>query len=406
MLKNENKSSTEGDKSAVLTLIQNGELYAPEYLGKKDILLIGSKIGFIKDQINKPQGFVDIKIIDAKGKIVLPGFIDSHVHIIGGGGEGGYKTRTPELMLTDATLSGITTLIGVIGTDGTTRTMASLIAKARGLEEEGITCYVHTGSYQVPVKTLTGKIEDDIILIDRVIGAGEIAIADHRSSQPTVEEMAKIASAARIGGLLSGKAGIVNVHVGDSCDHFKLLEEVVDTTEIPIRQFYPTHINRNPHLFEAAIEYAKKGGYVDFTTSSIPNYGDHGEIQCSRGLKRMLEAGVDISQITFTSDGQASLPEFNEYGEMTGLRIGKVATLFKEVRDAILEEGIPVETAIQVITRNPACILKLEQKGAIEEGKDADLVLLTKEDYQIDTVIALGKVMVEHGEAVVKGTFE
>ncbi|AIE59226.1 beta-aspartyl-peptidase [Bacillus methanolicus] len=390
----------------MLTLIQNGELYAPEYLGKKDILLIGSKIGFIKDQINKPQGFVDIKIIDAKGKIVLPGFIDSHVHIIGGGGEGGYKTRTPELMLTDATLSGITTLIGVIGTDGTTRTMASLIAKARGLEEEGITCYVHTGSYQVPVKTLTGKIEDDIILIDRVIGAGEIAIADHRSSQPTVEEMAKIASAARIGGLLSGKAGIVNVHVGDSCDHFKLLEEVVDTTEIPIRQFYPTHINRNPHLFEAAIEYAKKGGYVDFTTSSIPNYGDHGEIQCSRGLKRMLEAGVDISQITFTSDGQASLPEFNEYGEMTGLRIGKVATLFKEVRDAILEEGIPVETAIQVITRNPACILKLEQKGAIEEGKDADLVLLTKEDYQIDTVIALGKVMVEHGEAVVKGTFE
>ncbi|UQD51298.1 beta-aspartyl-peptidase [Bacillus methanolicus] len=390
----------------MLTLIQNGELYAPEYLGKKDILLIGSKIGFIKDQINKPQGFVDIKIIDAKGKIVLPGFIDSHVHIIGGGGEGGYRTRTPELMLTDATLSGITTLIGVIGTDGTTRTMASLIAKARGLEEEGITCYVHTGSYQVPVKTLTGKIEDDIILIDRVIGAGEIAIADHRSSQPTVEEMAKIASAARIGGLLSGKAGIVNVHVGDSCDHFKLLEEVVETTEIPIRQFYPTHINRSPHLFEAAIEYAKKGGYVDFTTSSIPNYGDHGEIQCSRGLKRMLEAGVDISQITFTSDGQASLPEFNEYGEMTGLRIGKVATLFKEVRDAILEEGIPVETAIQVITRNPACILKLEQKGAIEEGKDADLVLLTKEDYQIDTVIALGKVMVEHGEAVVKGTFE
>ncbi|MDE3838100.1 beta-aspartyl-peptidase [Bacillus methanolicus] len=390
----------------MLTLIQNGEIYAPQYLGKKDILLIGSKIGFIKDKIKKPAGFVDINIINAKGKIVVPGFIDSHVHIIGGGGEGSYKTRTPELMLTDATLAGITTLIGVIGTDGTTRTMASLIAKARGLEEEGITCYVHTGSYQVPVKTLTGKIEDDIILIDRVIGAGEIAIADHRSSQPTVEEMAKIASEARLGGLLSGKAGIVNVHVGDSYDHLKLLEEVVERTEIPIRQFYPTHINRNPHLFEAGIEYAKKGGYVDFTTSSIPNFGDEGEIKCSRGLKRMLKAGVDISQITFTSDGQASLPEFNEHGEMTGLRIGKVSTLFKEVRDAIMEEEIPVETAIQVITSSPANILKLEQKGSIEEGKDADLVFLTKKDYQIDTVIALGKVMVEHGEAVVKGTFE
>jgi beta-aspartyl-dipeptidase (metallo-type) len=390
----------------MLTLIQNGEIYAPQYLGKKDILLVGSKIGYIKDKIEKPTDFVDMHVINAEGKIIVPGFIDSHVHIIGGGGEGSFKTRTPELMLTDATLAGITTLIGVIGTDGTTRTMAGLIAKARGLEEEGITCYVHTGSYQVPVKTLTGKIEDDLILIDRVIGAGEIAIADHRSSQPTVEEMAKIASQARIGGLLSGKAGIVNVHVGDSRDHLNLLEEVVETTEIPIRQFYPTHINRNPHLFEAAIEYAKKGGYVDFTTSSIPNYGDDGEIKCSRGLKRMLEAGVDITQITFTSDGQASLPEFNEHGEMTGLRIGKVSTLFKEVRDSILEEGIPVETAIQVITSSPANILKLEQKGYIEEGKDADLVFLTKKDYQIDTVIALGKVMVENGEAVVKGTFE
>jgi beta-aspartyl-dipeptidase (metallo-type) len=390
----------------MLTLIQNGEIYAPQYLGKKDILLVGSKIGYMEDKIEKPTDFVDMHVINAEGKIIVPGFIDSHVHIIGGGGEGSFKTRTPELMLTDATLAGITTLIGVIGTDGTTRTMAGLIAKARGLEEEGITCYVHTGSYQVPVKTLTGKIEDDLILIDRVIGAGEIAIADHRSSQPTVEEMAKIASQARIGGLLSGKAGIVNVHVGDSRDHLNLLEEVVETTEIPIRQFYPTHINRNPHLFEAAIEYAKKGGYVDFTTSSIPNYGDDGEIKCSRGLKRMLEAGVDITQITFTSDGQASLPEFNEHGEMTGLRIGKVSTLFKEVRDSILEEGIPVETAIQVITSSPANILKLEQKGYIEEGKDADLVFLTKKDYQIDTVIALGKVMVENGEAVVKGTFE
>ncbi|MBT2678887.1 beta-aspartyl-peptidase [Bacillus sp. ISL-35] len=389
----------------MLTLIKNGEIYAPDYLGKKDILLVDRKIGLIQDEIKIPEDFVPIKVIDASGKKVVPGFIDSHVHLIGGGGEGGFRTRTPEIQLTQATTAGITTLVGVLGTDGTTRTMPSLIAKARGLEEEGITTYVQTGSYQVPVKTLTGKIEDDIILIDKVIGAGEIAIADHRSSQPTVEELAKIASAARIGGMLAGKAGIVNVHVGDSLDHLKLIEEVVENTDIPIRQFYPTHINRNPHLFEAGIEYAKKGGWVDFTTSSIPKFLEEGEVKCSVGLKRMLEAGVEISQITFTSDGQASLPDFDENGELIGLQIGRVSSLYDAVKEAIVTEGIPLEVAIRVITANPATVLKLAQKGRIEAGRDADLVLLD-ENLEIDTVITMGKVMVEDKVPLVRGTFE
>ncbi|MEH7884593.1 beta-aspartyl-peptidase [Bacillus sp. JJ1609] len=390
----------------MLTLIKNGEIFAPEYLGKKDLLIVNNKIGYIEDEIPVPERFVDIKVIDAAGMYIVPGFIDSHVHIMGGGGEGSYRTRTPELQLTNATLAGITTLVGVIGTDGTTRTMQSLIAKARALEEEGITCYVHTGSYQVPVKTLTGKIEDDLILIDKIIGVGEIAIADHRSSQPTYEEMAKIASAARIGGMLSGKAGVVNVHVGDSFDHLKVIEEVVDKTDIPIRQFYPTHINRNPHLFEKGMEYAKKGGYVDFTTSSIPKFFDEGEVKCSLGLRKMLEQGVNISQITFTSDGQASLPDFNNAGDLIGLKIGKVSSLYQEVKDAIQQEGIAISTALRVITQNPAVILKLHQKGKVEAGKDADLVLLNKTDLSIHSVIALGKMMVENGSPVVKGTFE
>ncbi|MCA0149124.1 MULTISPECIES: beta-aspartyl-peptidase [Rossellomorea] len=390
----------------MLTLIQNGEVYAPAYLGKKDILLVGDKIGFIEDKIELPGQFVDIKVVDATGKYVVPGFIDSHVHIMGGGGEGSFRTRTPEIQLTQATLSGITTLVGVIGTDGTTRTMASLIAKAKGLEEEGITCYTQTGSYQVPLKTLTGKIEDDIILVDRIIGVGEVAIADHRSSQPTVNELAKITSAARIGGMLSGKAGIVNIHVGDSYDHLNLLEEIVETTDIPIKQFYPTHINRNAHLFEAGIQYALKGGYVDFTTSTIPQFLEDGEVKCSQALKRMLDAGVPVEQITYTSDGQASLPNFDSDGELIGLQIGQVSSLYKEVRDAVLMENIPLETAIRVITSNPAKILKLKQKGRVEVEKDADLVLLDQETLDVNTVFARGKLMVENGEAIVKGTFE
>lgn len=389
----------------MLTLIKNGEVYAPEYLGKKDILITDEKIGFIEDAIEWPSA-LPVKIIDADGQYIFPGFIDSHVHIIGGGGEGSYRTRTPEIQLTQATMNGITTLVGVIGTDGTTRTMQSLIAKARGLEEEGITCFVHTGSYQVPVKTLTGKIEDDIILIDRIIGAGEIAISDHRSSQPTLEEMAKIASAARIGGMLSGKAGIVNVHLGDSPSKLSLLQDVVEKTDIPVKTFHPTHINRNRNLFEAGIEYAKNGGYVDFTTSTVRRFLEMGEVKCSSGLKEMLNAGVPIENITFTSDGQASLPEFDEQGVLIGLQIGQVSSLYKEVKDAILLENVPIEKALRVITLNPAAVLKLKDKGEVKQGKAADLVLVDKKSLEISSVFAKGTLMVHEKEALVKGTFE
>ena len=390
----------------MLTLIKNAEAYAPEYLGKKDVLFADSKIILIEDCIEHVNTSIPIHVIDAANDIIAPGFIDSHVHIIGGGGEGGYKTRTPELMLTDATAAGVTTIVGVLGTDGTTRRLESLLAKARGLEEEGISCFIHTGSYQIPVKTLTNSIEEDLILIDKIIGVGEIAISDHRSSEPTFEEIVKVASAARNGGILSGKAGVLEVHVGDGERKLSLLNQIADETDLPIRQFHPTHINRNEELFKEGIQFAKRGGYVDFTTSTIPHFLEEGEVKCSKGLRIMLEEKVAIDSITFSSDGQASLPFFDDNGDYKGLQVGKVSSLFHEVRDAVLEESVPLETALQVITSNPAKVLKLSNKGHIQPGKDADLVLLDKETLTIKTVFAQGKMMLKDGVPLVKGMFE
>ncbi|SER93229.1 beta-aspartyl-peptidase [Salipaludibacillus aurantiacus] len=389
----------------MLTVIKNADVFTPAPLGIKDVLIGGSKFIALAESIDAESLSDFTEIMEADGKYLVPGFIDGHVHITGGGGEGSFKTRTPELMLSDCIQAGITSVVGVIGTDGTTRTMANLIAKAKGLKEEGISCFCQSGNYHVPIKTLTGSLENDIMLIDEIIGAGEIAIADHRSSQPSVEELARLASEARIGGILSGKGGVVNIHVGDGPGQLDLIEKVIETTDIPISQFWPTHINRSLPLLERGIEYAKKGGYVDFTTSSLDDEKGS-DLKCSKGLKRMLEAGVPIEQITFTSDGQGSLPQFNKHGNFTGLGIGRVSSLFSEVKDAFMSEGLPLEQVLKTVTDNPARILKLADKGTVSEGKDADAVLIDKKTFTIDSVLARGEWLMKDSVQRVKGTFE
>lgn len=390
----------------MLKLIKGASVYAPEALGTQDVLIADSRILKIARDIPAADAY-EVEVLDGKGKLLFPGFIDSHVHILGGGGEGSYHTRTPEIMLTDITLGGVTTVVGCLGTDGTTRNMASLLAKTRGLEEEGISAYIYTGSYQVPVRTLTENIADDLILIDKVIGCGEIAVSDHRSSQPTKEEFARIVGDTRVGGILSGKAGLVNIHMGDGTRMLSYLRYVIEETEIPPSNMLPTHINRSTRLLKDGIDYAKSlGGYVDLTTSSDPDYLEEDEVKASTGLRLMLEQGVSEHQITFSSDGQGSMPIFDKDGVFLGLGVGKVTSLYREVRDAILTEKIEITQALKPVTSNPADLLKLNGKGRIAPGKDADLVLVEESSLCIDTVLAKGQIMVQEGTACKKGTFE
>lgn len=387
-----------------MLLIRNARVFAPAPIGRADILVAGGRIERLEPDILIPDACVDI--LEADGALAVPGFIDGHVHLTGGGGEGGYATRTPELTLSDAIRGGVTTVVGCLGTDGVTRSLPVLLAKTRSLDEEGISAFMYSGHYRVPVDTLTGSIERDLLFIDKVIGVGEVALSDHRSTQPTFDEFARVTAEARRGGILSGKAGIVNVHMGDGPRGLSLLRRIVAETEIPATQFLPTHINRNPLLFDEGIAWAKAGGYVDFTTSTVPAFLAEGEVKSSTGLRRMLDAGVDPSRITFTSDGQGSLPSFDDQGVLTRLEIGRVTSLFSEVREAVLDERVPIETALRVITENPARILKLRGKGQLAPGAHADLVMLDAGSYAIRSVMAGGRWLMKDGEALVRGTFE
>ncbi|AQM60673.1 beta-aspartyl-peptidase [Clostridium baratii] len=390
----------------MIKIIKNIKVYSPEYMGIKDIVIVKDKIEGIYENIEIPNNFINIEIIDGTGKIAFPGFIDAHVHLTGGGGEGGFKTRTPELQLSTITKSGITTVVGCIGTDGVCRDMRGLVAKVKALKEEGITAYCLTGSYEVPVNTMTESIKGDIMLVDEVIGVGEIALSDNRSSQPRVDQFINLVAEARVGGLLSNKSGIVNVHLGGGARRLNYLFEMLDESEIPATQLLPTHMCRTSELLEAGIEWTKRGGYIDLTTSSDPDHLEEGEVIASKALKYALDKGVPIEQITFTSDGNGSMPLFDENGKLKGLGICSVESLYGEVKKAILEENIKIEDAIKVITSNIAHILKFKHKGKIEKDMDADIVIVDDNNLNIDKVIAMGNVMVDGGEAKVFGTFE
>jgi isoaspartyl dipeptidase IadA len=392
----------------MLKIIKGAEVYSPEYLGVKDVLLIDGRIGRVADNIAlPPREFMDVEVINGKGKVLTPGFIDAHVHLIGGGGEGGYTTRTPEAMLSMITRYGITTVVGCLGTDGTTRHMAALLAKARALDEEGITTYIYTGSYQIPTRTITDSPRNDIILIDKVIGIGEIAISDHRSSQPIMQDILRLASEARLGGMLSGKAGVLHLHVGDGRKKLDYLFDIIDEGEIPPTQMVPTHVNRNKDLFRQSMDYAKKGGVVDITSSIHPIKKDDPEVRGSEAIRIMLENGVPETNITMSSDGNGSSPVFDSQGHLVKLGVGSLSENHKEFCNAVFKEELPIATALMPLTSNAADVLKLSsKKGRIKEGLDADILLLNKENLAVDTVIARGKIMVSNGKPVVYGTFE
>jgi len=389
----------------LIKIIKNGQVYAPEPLGKKDILLLGDRIAWIADSIDPLQGPLPTEAIDAGGLCVFPGFIDGHVHLTGGGGEGGYRTRTPEIQLSALVRAGITSVIGVLGTDSITRTLAGLYAKAKGLTEEGISAYMLTGSYRLPMVTLTGDPMRDLMLIDLVVGAGEIAVSDHRSAQPSLEELRRLAADVRVGAILSGKAGVINLHLGDGEGGLALVREILATTEIPPAQFLPTHVNRNERLFQEGIAHALAGGFIDLTAEDDAGDGAPG-LRAGAALKRCLDRGVPESRITFTSDGQGSLPVFDERRNLVSMGVGQVSALFKEVRDAVQVQGVPLATALRVLTRNPADIYHLKGKGRIQAGFDADLVLADPGTLTVETVLAKGRTLMLRGQLLVAGTFE
>lgn len=365
-----------------MILVEGGEIFAPEPLGPASVLLLGgtiARVGAVDGRGAAALG-LELEVIDARGKLVIPGLIDAHEHLLGGSGERGFASQTPELSLGEIATAGITTVVGCLGVDTTTRTMEGLLAKARAFREEGLTAFIYSGGYDVPPVTLTGSVRRDMLLVEEVIGAGEVATSDRRSTEPTLPELARLASEAYVGGILTGKAGVLHVHVGDGPRRLEPLRRLLAEHDVDAATLYPTHVERNEALMREAVAITRAGVTVDVDTV---------ERDLSKWLHFFLDEGGDPKNLTVTSD--ASIPS--------------PGTLTDQIREAVLEHGFALEAVLPLVTVNPARVLKLAKKGRIRAGADADLVVLDRENLQVFEVIAGGRRLVKDGRLAVTERF-
>lgn len=375
-------------------LIKNADVYAPEHIGTRDIFIAGGKIVAMAEKLDVT--LPDLEVIDAAGYIVAPGLVDQHIHITGGGGEGGWHSRCPELVFSELVKAGVTTFLGVSGTDSMTRSVENLLAKVRGLKNEGASGWMWTSNYAYPVTTITKDVRTDMLAIPEVLGV-KIALGDHRSSFPNQHEIMQILADVRVSGMLTGKTGFLHVHLGDFPYSFDIFDECV-AQGMPIKHIRPTHVARHPEVFRRACEFAKKGGFIDITTGGGNYMGSAAD-----AVRAALADGVPFDRITLSSDGHGSMPRFNEAGEMVGLGIGSIMCDIETIRE--LKDELGIEKALTPMTKTVAGALGLETKGGIAVGKDADILFLTK-DLDIDWVFMMGKVAMRKGEVVMKGAFE
>lgn len=385
----------------MIKLLKNANVYAPEPIGMKDILIVDETICRIDDKIEGYEGLPDVETFDLEGKTVVPGYIDLHVHITGGGGEQGPASRVPESQLSVFMENGITTVVGLLGTDGITRSIENLVAKARALNDEGMTAYTLTSAYGYPPITMTGSVEKDIMMIPPMIGV-KVAVSDHRSSNPTGEDLIDLATAARRAGLLSNTPGLVTMHMGSGKGRLDPIFYVLDHSDVSPKNLLPTHMLRTPELIDDGVELVRRGGYMDCTAGCTP---EEMEYHSDLIMELLSRDGVSADHVTLSSDAFGSQPRFNEIGECIGLTYASPKYLHQTIQ-ALVKRGLPLEEALKILTSTPADLLaKKGVKGCVAEGADADILVLG-EGLEIESLFARGKTAVWKGEVLMKGRFE
>jgi beta-aspartyl-dipeptidase (metallo-type) len=383
----------------MMWIIRGAVLYTPEELGVRDVLVAGDRVL----RIAEPGALqCDAEEIDGRGKLLMPGIVDALTHPCGGGGEGGYGNRTPEISAETFVRAGVTCPVGALGTDSIGRSLDVLYGSVMALRAHGLSAFMYGGAYRVPVPPLTGDIARDLYLVDPVVGFGEVAIADHRGTQPSAAELRRIAAEVQLGGILAGRGGTVLVHTGAGDARLQLLRDAIEGSDLSPALLYPTHMNRSRELLDEAADWNRRGGFVDVTVSTTPELLAEGDITAADALRHLLEAGAEANRITVSSDAGGSLPHYVD-GELQGLTAALPYCLAELILDVYRRDRSLFPVVLAAATRNPARALRLgDGLGELREGGRADLLLIDPAADRVASVFAGGRWLLRDGECFVR----
>ena len=375
-------------------LIRGAEIYAPDKKGVCSILIYGDRIVDLYPSGRSPVlPTADVEVIEAKGLIAIPGLIDQHVHTIGGGGEAGPVSRIKHLSAEECLLDGVTTVVGLLGTDSTTKSVRELVAYTKELNRSGLDAYCLTGAYDYPSPTVMGNVRDDIVFINEIIGV-KLAIADHRSSYPTSDEIIKLAVQARNGGLIAGKAGYVHLHVGKGKSGLGHIFEALDASDLPVSIFRPTHAENQ---LADMVRFGRAGGYVDFTAGGDPE-------QCAAAVTDMLEQ-IEPHLITASSDANGSIPVWGTDGGLAGMAKSRVSSMSELLSILVKKHNHALERALPILTANVARALGIDNAvGTLRPGSLANIALISP-DLAVRDVISKGNRLIRDGQSTVAPYF-
>lgn len=392
---------------APLLLLRDADLFDPEPRGRADLLIGGGRVLAVAERIDAPAASL-CEVVELDGAMVVPGLVDAHVHVTGGGGEAGYASKVPALQLSELARAGVTTVVGLLGTDSTTRSIRELVARTYALREEGVSAWCWTGSYEVPVKTLCGSVRDDIAFVEPILGVGELAISDHRSSQPTFDEFLRVAADVHVGGLMTGKAGVLHLHLGDGKRGLDLIRRALEHSELPARVFHATHLNRNRALFQEARDLAGASELARtpwFDLTAFPEDDVEPGLSAAEAIAIWRREGLPLERLTCSSDGGGCMPHFDALGQVSHYGVGQSTTLLATIREAHAKHGIELAELLPIFTRNVATLLRLPAKGRLAPGCDADLLVLDP-TLGLRSTLARGRWLVREHVALVRGPFE
>jgi beta-aspartyl-dipeptidase (metallo-type) len=384
------------------TLIRGGHVYDPEDRGIADLLLIEDRVAMVGPVLAAPAGIGDGQVVEAKDRIMLPGLIDGHIHVMGASGPGGPTTRTTDLQIERIVAVGVTTVISPLGADSLSRTIPALLGRAAALDAEGITALCYTGGWTNPVPTLTGDPQADVAYLDRVVGV-KVAISEPMAPAYSLEELCRLAHAAWMGGRLAGKGAVLHTHIGDQPEGLAPLLEVHRRTGIPLDRLVATHVNRNPKLWPQGMEFARAGGSIDLTGMQRPETGHTHSIVPATAIAEALASGVPPARITLSTDCGGAYRRMDGTGRGTQQYMAAPDSLLQTMRE-LTALNLSWGEAGRFCSAHVADLLGLARKGYLRPGRDADVLILTPSG-EVDRVYARGRLLVDRGTPLVRGPF-